>query len=206
MRVLMISDYADPTAKVGTKRFGGISVYIKNLSHHLSKNGVKVDVFTPLQGQTGKQVLEVNSNLRFIRIPTGPQNTFKQEVLDFINDEKTQYDIIHSNYWFAGIATIEISKELKLPQVHIFHSNGKIRLGFLKEAGLDKTDPIIKTRINSETQIAKLVKNIIAASSIEKSTLFKTYGIQKNNIDIIPIGVDTKIFKHISQKTARNKL
>lgn len=206
MNVLMISDYADPTAKVGSKRFGGISVYIKNLSTHLAKNGIQVDIFTPQQGESDKQVHKVNPNLRYITIPAGPGNSFKQEILNYIYFNNLSYDVIHSNYWFAGVTAIDLAKKLKLPQVHIFHSNGKIRLEFLKEAGLDKTDSIIKTRINAETQIARTIKNIIAASPIEKSTLKNTYGIEKKNIEIIPIGVDTDIFKPMNQKTARRAL
>ena len=50
LHVATISVHACPLAPPGAWETGGMNVYIRELSRHLSDHGVEVDVFTRLQG------------------------------------------------------------------------------------------------------------------------------------------------------------
>ncbi|MEX2028451.1 MAG: glycosyltransferase, partial [Candidatus Curtissbacteria bacterium] len=127
-------------------------------------------------------------------------------IIKFIKKEKIHYNLLHSNYWFSGLVSVGISQRLNIPQVHIFHSTGKIRLKILKELGRADIDPVIEKRIQTEEILANQINNFIASSPIEKHLLNKTFSIPTEKIEFIPIGVDTKLFRPIEEQEAKKIL
>ena len=57
LRIATISVHACPLAPLGAWETGGMNVYIRELSRHLSEQGVEVDVFTRLQGPEVEMVV-----------------------------------------------------------------------------------------------------------------------------------------------------
>ena len=219
MRILIISDHSDPLAKIGSKESGGQNVFIYYLAKHLAKQGVKVDVFTRWDQRNKRKIVNVSPNFRVIRIKAGPKaylerdkflhvlDEFIKNILTFVINEPEPYDIIHSNYWFSGLAGLEIAKKLNLPQIHVYHSIGEVRFNILKKFKLQKRDYYyFQKRIESEKLIAEKCTGIIATSPSEKHLLLKLYKPDPKKIPVITIGVDRKVFYPISQLRARKIL
>ncbi len=206
MKILFITDRCDPLGDVGSLKLGGINIYSLNLPYYLSKLGIAIDVFTPAYHPSQKNIYQVNKNLRYIRIIEGPTPNFKENILKFIRKHNLKYDLIHSNFWFAGQAAIGIASVLGIPQLHIYHTHGKLREKILKEFALEKKEPLLKTRIYTEDLLAHKADTIIATSNIEAKLLRKNYSVSNHKIKIIPIGVDTSLFKPVNSKLARKSL
>src|SRR5688572_5237410 len=144
MRVLMISDHADPLAKIGTKETGGQNVYVMNIASLLAKHGIFVDVYTRWDRATKQEVVQVQPGFRVIRVKAGPKSymprdDFLRVIDEFIKRVKTRverehlkYDAIFSHYWFSGIIGLELSRVYGLPQTHVYHSIGQMRFETLK--------------------------------------------------------------------------
>lgn len=207
MRILVISDHADPLVKPGSKEAGGQNIYIFYLSKFLSAAGVKVDVFTRLDSRNKRPIVRVDKNFRVIRIQAGPKayiprdsfylhlDKFTSNILKFVKQSRLKYDIIHTNYWFSGLCGLVIAKQLGRSQIHVFHSIGKIRFQTLKKYKVQRSDyALFRKRLAAEQKIARNVAGIIATSPTEKNSIRKIFKIDTRKITVIPIGVDRKIF------------
>jgi len=218
MRILLISDHADPLVEIGSKEAGGQNIYVFYLAKFLSKLGAEIDIYTRWDRRNKKEVVNLNGRVRVIRIKAGPKkhiprddflkiiNQFTNSILKKLDREKLVYDIIHSNYWFSGIAGLTISQKTGWPLVHTFHSIGQIRQRTLSKYKQINSDQIFKDRLKWEKTIAKRTRAIIATSPIEKTIIKKLFQIPASKIKFIPIGIDTNIFKPVKLKTARQKL
>ena len=219
MRILVISDHSDPLAKIGSKEAGGQNVYIYYLAKHLAKKGVKVDVFTRWDQRNKRQIVNVTPGFRVIRIKAGPKSflardkflhvldEFTENILKFAAAQAEGYDLIHSNYWFSGLAGLRLAHDLNLPQIHVYHSIGEVRFKALQKFKLQKKDfYYFQRRVESEKLIAQAVNGIIATSPSEKHTLIKLFQVDPKKIPVITIGVDRKVFYPNHQAYARKKL
>src|SRR6266571_4532017 len=79
LRIATISVHACPLAPPGAWETGGMNVYIRELSRHLSDHGVEVDVFTRLQGPEVQMVSPFAEHARVIHIPAGPARYMPKE-------------------------------------------------------------------------------------------------------------------------------
>ena len=129
---------------------------------------------------------------------------FTDNVLKRIRKEKIDYDIIHTNYWFSGLIGLKISRIIKKPLIHIYHSIGQVRFESLKNYKLQEiNNEFFKQRIILEKEIAQKADRIIATSPVEKEIIKNLFGIREEKIKVITIGVDTKIFRPIKTERAR---
>lgn len=219
MRILLISDHADPLTEIGSKESGGQNIYVFYLAKFLSKIGVFIDVYTRWDRSNKKEVVGHNSHLRIIRVKAGPKkylprdnflglvDEFAENILKRIDEEKIRYDIIHTNYWFSGIIGMKLKKVLKIPMVHVYHSIGKIRFNALKKFKLQEKESVFfQKRIKWEKKIAETADRIITTSPIEKEVIKKIFKIDKDKIELITIGIDDKIFRPIDTKKAKRRL
>lgn len=219
MRVLLISDHADPLVEIGSKEAGGQNIYVFYLAKFLCKLGLSVDVYTRWDRKNKKEIINLNNNLRVIRVKAGPKkyipkdnflklvDEFAENVLKRISKEKIQYDLIHTNYWYSGIIGLKIAQVIKKPLVHVYHSIGKIRFETLKKFKPQGSDnEFFKRRMLAEKEIAWKADKVIATSPVEKRIIKNLFGIDEEKIINITIGIDTKIFKSIKKKKARRLL
>ena len=74
MRIAMLSYHTCPLATLGGKDTGGMNVYVRELTRHLGRAGVHVDVFTRSQDEHVPHVLhDLGYGNRVVHIPAGPE-------------------------------------------------------------------------------------------------------------------------------------
>lgn len=216
MRILLISDHADPLVEIGSKEAGGQNIYVYYLARFLSQLRVSVDIFTRWDTKNKKEIVRINNFVRVIRIKAGPKqymprdnffsvvDEFAKNIISRIEREKKHYDIIHTNYWFSGIIGLKIAQIIKKPLVHVYHSIGQVRFESLSKLKLQRDEnELFAKRMEIEKQIAEKASGIIATSPIEKEIIKNTFKIKESKINVITIGVDTEIFKQIKMNKAR---
>ncbi len=220
MRILLISDHADPLVEVGSREAGGQNIYVLYLAKHLAQLGIQVDIFTRWDRRNKKEVVQINNNIRVIRVKAGPRHyipkdeflnlvdEFSENILKRIEKERLEYDVIHSNYWFSGLIALKVSEVLKIPIISVYHSLGKVRFDTFKsfnEVEENEYD-FFEKRMKAEKEIAKKSEAVISTSPIEKNIVKKIFNITGKKIKMIPVGVDTKIFRPLKKIRARKIL
>ena len=74
LNVAMLSYHTCPLETLGGKDTGGMNVYVRELTHHLGKMGVHVDVFTRSQNEHVPHVLhDLGYGNRVVHVPSGPE-------------------------------------------------------------------------------------------------------------------------------------
>ena len=136
MNILQLAFHTSPFSIVGKNDGGGMSVYVQQISKHLSENnsvtvvtGEKADSFT-------------DKNLKFISLDIfEPElnvedkeiylQEFKNKLVDSL--DLNSYDVIHAHYLLSGLVAKEISNELNIPFIFTSHSLGIFLDGYNKE-------------------------------------------------------------------------
>ena len=185
MNILQLAFHTSPFSVVGKNDGGGMSVYVQQISKHLSENnsvtvvtGEKADSFT-------------DKNLKFISLDIfEPElnvedkeiylQEFKNKLEEFL--DLNSFDVIHAHYWLSGLVARQISNELNIPFIFTSHSLGIFLDGYNKE------------RVDCE-KIVMTSTNLVTASSVFETMLIAdTYKIDENKIEKITPGVDREIF------------
>lgn len=215
----MISDHADPLAKIGTKDAGGQNVYVMNVAALLAKLGVTVDVYTRWDRASKQEVVTVQPGFRVIRVKAGPKGymprddflqvtgEFTRRITQRIEREVLNYDVIFTHYWFSGVIGLAIAKAYGLPLTHVYHSIGHMRLEALKHLSpQDDQAAFFKTRDDWERRIAREATTIISTSPNERDDIVRLFGISADKIEVIPVGVDTAAFRPYHMRSVRKRL
>ncbi len=219
MRILMISDHADPLAQIGTKETGGQNIYVMNIASLLAKLGMTVDVYTRWDRATKQEVVEVQPGFRVIRVKAGPKSymprdeflsvtdEFIHRIKQRIGREKLEYDVIVSHYWYSGVIGLSLAQAYGLPQTHIYHSIGQMRFATLKKFEPQDADYLFyKMRDDWERRIAQESTSIISTSPFERDDIVRLFEVSPEKIMVIPVGVDTTLFRPYRQKNLRKRL
>jgi D-inositol-3-phosphate glycosyltransferase len=219
LRILLISDHADPLAKIGAKESGGQNIYVMNVATLLARRGHQVDVYTRWDARSKKEVVQVRGGLRVIRVAAGPRaymprdqflnitDDFAERIKERIAREELQYDVIFTHYWFSGIIGLQLAKEFRLPLSHVYHSIGRIKYEAMKDINPEELDSqLFELRCQWEKRIAVEATSIITTSPVEEQDIVRLFGIPHEKIACITIGVDTQLFKPRSQRWCRQKL
>ena len=185
MNILQLAFHTSPFSVVGKNDGGGMSVYVQQISKHLSEN----NSVTVVTGE--KAVSFTDKNLKFISLDIfEPElnvedkeiylQEFKNKLVDSL--DLNSFDVIHAHYWLSGLVAKEISNELNIPFIFTSHSLGIFLDGYNKE------------RVDCE-KIVMTSTNLVTASSVFETMLIAdTYKIDENKIKKITPGVDRKIF------------
>lgn len=219
MRILMISDHADPLAKIGSLEAGGQNIYVMNLASLLAKLGLEIDVYTRWDQTSKQEVVHPQPRLRVIRVKAGPKSymprdSFLEVIDEFtaniekrITKEKLRYHAIFSHYWFSGLIGLRLAATFDLPQTHVYHSIGRMRFETFKNFKPNEVnDSFFKVRDEAERRIAEKATSIISTSPVERDAIVAFFGIPASKIAVIPIGVDTSLFRPYHKKIVRRRL
>jgi D-inositol-3-phosphate glycosyltransferase len=212
LNIAMISYHTCPLATLGGKDTGGMNVYVQELTRHLGKAGVHVDVFTRSQDEHVPQVLhDLGYGNRVVHIPAGPEIPMpKQELAEYLPkfvegvrhfaaEKNIQYDLIHSHYWMSGVAARELKVHWGVPVIHMFHTLGMMKNRIARSPAEMEGE----YRITGEQQVLQTADRIVAATPAEKTQLEFLYHADPRQITIIPPGVDTSHFYPIPEEEAK---
>ena len=185
MNILQLSFHASPFSEIGKNDGGGMSVYVQQISKHLSEKH-NVTVVTGEKAESFK-----NKNLEFISLEifepelnVEDKEIHLQEFKNKLEEslDLKSFDVIHAHYWLSGLVAKEISSELNIPFVFTSHSLGIFLDGYNKE------------RVDCE-KIVMTASNLVTASSVFETMLITdTYKVDENKVKKVTPGVDRKIF------------
>lgn len=208
--IMMISVHGDPAADIGSEEQGGQPIYIKNISRLLAKD-YNIDIFTRKKNPEEKEIVSLFDNVNTVRIKAGPRefvpkkaiylhiNEFFMETIRWIKENKKQYSLVHSHYWYSGSVALKLKDALEIPMVHNCHSLGRVKYDILKK----EKPPYADMRLLEEELILKRSNAIIASSPQEVKNILDLYKVSGENIELIRAGVDKNLFKPISYNRAK---
>src|SRR5213080_1655176 len=210
-RVAMLSVHTSPLAQPGAGDGGGMNVYVRSLASNLARAGVACDVLTRADHAEQPPVAEVEPGFRVVHLAAGPiapvpksalpelVDPFVDAALDFLAAEDEPPDVLHANYWISGAVGHRLKHELDLPLVATFHTLDRVKA----EAGVGD-DP--ETRARVEGEIVRCADLMIAATDDERRQLVTLYGAQEDRIEVVPPGVDHRVFVPGDRAAARRTL
>jgi len=215
-RIAMISMHTCPLALLGGKKTGGMNVYVRDFSRELGCHGAQVDVFTRSQDDCQPMIKhDLGNGGRVIHIPAGPQrpipltevgqylDEFTENVLQFAQAEKIEYDVIHSHYWLSGLVAEQLRQTWDhAPIVHMFHTLGHMK----NQIAQSESERAPQARLDGEAHVMQIADRIIAATPAEEQQLVELYGADRDKIVIIPPGVDLARFHAIPKDTAQARV
>ena len=185
MNILQLAFHTSPFNEVGKNDGGGMSIYVQQISRHLSDNH-NVTVVTGEKAESFK-----DNNLEFISLNIFESNLNVEDKEVFLQEFKNKleesldlksFDVIHAHYWLSGLIAKEISNEFDIPFVFTSHSLGVFLDGYNKE------------RVDCE-KIVMISSDLVTASSeFENMLISDTYKVDENKIKKIIPGVDREIF------------
>lgn len=207
----VISLHTSPLAQPGTGDGGGMNVYVRELSGSLARAGIECDVFTRAAEPGLADVIDVEPRLRVHHVAAGPAapvavedlpelvDRFAAGVLKHIGaNQASRPDLLHANYWLSGLAGHQLKHELELPLVSTFHTLARVKA----EAAADHNG----CRARAEAQIIGCSDAILASSLDEAEQLEKLYGGVPERIEVVPPGVDHRLFSPGDRRAARAEL
>ena len=136
MNILQLAFHTSPFNEVGKNDGGGMSIYVQQISRHLSDNH-NVTVVTGEKAESFK-----DNNLEFISLNIFESDLNVEDKEVFLQEFKNKleesldlksFDVIHAHYWLSGLVGKEISNQLNIPLIFTSHSLGVFLDGYNKE-------------------------------------------------------------------------
>jgi len=189
-----------------------MNIYVRSLASALARAGVACDVYTRAEHPGQPPVVMVEPNFRVINVPAGPLSPVPKESLPGLVDEFTEamlgrirgcgraYEVLHANYWLSGQVAHRLKHELSLPMVATFHT-----LALVKRNGFTRAEEV-PDRVQGETDIIRCADLILASTGDEAGLLDSLYGADPDRIEVLPPGVDHRLFSPGDRAAARARL
>jgi D-inositol-3-phosphate glycosyltransferase len=209
-RVAVFSMHTSPLAQPGSGDGGGMNVYVRALASALARAGVDCDVYTRAEHRTQPTVVEVEPGFRVLHVEAGPRapvpkHELHQLVEPFVDGSLAQMmlaepvDVLHGNYWLSGAAAHKLKHLLDRPLVTTFHTLARVKA----DAGIDD-DAEHRTRV--EHEVVACADLMLASTADERAQLANLYDADADRIEIVPPGVDHRVFFPGDQEAARRRL
>ncbi len=210
----MLSVHTCPLAALGGKETGGMNVYVREVSRELGRMGIEVDVFTRSQNPRIDRVVPFAPGVRVVHLRAGPEAPMPREDVYRHLDEFVEmldrwrvvdggeYQLLHGHYWLSGVAGLRLGSRWGVPLAQMFHTLGQMKNSVARTAG--ELEP--ELRIAAETRIVAAADRVIAANAVERDHLACCYGARREEVAVIPCGVDTDLFRPIDSGSAKAEL
>ena len=208
-RLAVLSFHTSPLAQPGTGDGGGMNVYVRELSGALARAGVDCDVYTRTWRPGLPPVVDVEPGFRVHHVPAGPERPSPSTTSSSLcptsptacagsSCEDGLPDLIHANYWLSGLSGHVLKHELELPLVSTFHTLARVK------AESDADHDGIRAR--AEAEVIGCSDAILALSEDEAVQLERLYHAVPERVEIVPPGVDHRLFSPGDKAKARAEL
>ena len=214
-RLAAISLHTSPLAQPGTGDAGGMNVYVAQTATTLAARGIEVEIFTRATSSDSPPVQEMVPGVLVRHIVAGPfegldKDELPGQLCSFANgvmraearQAQGYYDLLHSHYWLSGQVGYLAKDRWGVPLVHSAHTLAKVK----NAAMADSDTPEPRGRLIGEEQVVAEADRLIANTATEARELVELYGADPDRIDVVPPGVDTKLFRPGSKAAARAAL
>ncbi len=205
-RVAMVSYHTSPLALPGRGDSGGMNVYVRELALRLGATGLACDVFTRRSDPDEACITRLGPGARCVAVPAGPPRPLSKDGLEahvgeFATGlaacvEEGAYDAVHSHYWLSARAALDVAGAGGPPVVHTAHTLALTRA--LPDGG--------GARLEAEIAAAREAAVLVAHTAHEAEILARRYGADPERVEIIPPGVDHRMFFPRPQIEARAEL
>ncbi|WP_394939385.1 glycosyltransferase [Psychromicrobium sp. YIM B11713] len=221
--VTMFSLHTSPLEQPGSGDAGGMNVYIRQLALGLADLGVSVEIVTIGDSpatELAPGVLVRHLDPRSLGLPgLGETNTAKKSHPLKISKEKLpellpklvdvlgttgpgRTELLHSHYWISGVAALPLAASWQLPLVHSMHTMAKVKDRYRLDGQVREPSE----RAAGEDRIVHTATRLTANTHYEAREIEFLYHGKAERIDVIPPGVDLKVFRPGSQAAARGEL
>ncbi len=213
-RAALLSMHTDPLAPLGGDVAGGMNVYVRELARALSRQGVRVDVFTRMSEEGAPDLIEIAPGARMARVPAGPRRDlhkgdlfpltgpFAEGIEAFAARQGARYNIVSAHYWLSGVAGALLARRWGVPLALRFHT-----LGLQKNRSLPSPNGHeSSSRIFAEGGLAQEAEALFASSAAEAEMLHGDLGAAESRIHVVPCGVDLERFASVPREAARAAL
>lgn len=206
----MLSIHSSPLGALGTRDTGGMSVYLRHVSHWLGAAGHGVDLFTCAGAPAPP--LDLWPNVRLIRIGPGalaemPKERLPDQVPEifaaleaFRSQNGLRYDLIHSHYWISAAVGALAQARWRRPHLVMFHTLGAAK----NTPGSGEHESA--RRVAEERRLAAVADRVVAPSAGEAAHLTDLYGVPREKISLVPCGVDLDLFQPRGRAAGRQRL
>lgn len=212
-RAAQISVHTSPLATLGGKDAGGMNVYVRELSAHLAKQGLPVDIFTRRTDPDTPEVREIVPGVHVVAITAGPPEPlgkndlfpllpeFAEQMALYSLRKGVRYDVLHAHYWLSGWVAESLHRYWKTPFVQMFHTTAH-----MKNAVAAAADRETDLRARTEKRLLTLADGIVAANPDERADLIWRMGVPTEKVCTIPPGVDLDLFRPYPRAAARAEI
>lgn len=207
-RLAILSMHTSPLAQPGVGDGGGMNVYVRSLGAALARAGVACDVYTRAEGRSQPRVVQLEPGLRVVHVEAGPLAPVEKEELaglteafgdamfEEIVDGEHTYDALHANYWLSGRVAHVLKHRLSLPLVATFHTLARVK------AEMEVSDEP-ELRSAAEAEIIRCSDMMLASTGDEALQLASLYNADASRIEVVPPGVDHRVFAPGDRHAAR---
>jgi len=202
-----VHGYFDPEPILGRTDTGGQVTYVLELSRHLGRLGIEVDIFTRrFEGRS--QFAPLDDSVRVVRLPCGPDKFIRKEDLfpywpefvantaAFMREQNLKYEVLHGHYWDAGFVCMNLSERLGQPFFYTAHSLGAWKK---EQMGGDPKEMEklyhFEERLHWENILFRKAIAHTVTTEDGKQIYKRLYNFETPAMEIIPPGVDTERFR-----------
>ena len=187
-----------------------MNVYVRELSCHLARLGLPVDVFTRRSDPDTPDVREMTPGVNVVTITAGPPEPIsKNELFTYLPEFAEQmalyslqagvrYDVVHAHYWLSGWVAELARRYWSTPFVQMFHTTAH-----MKNAVAAAADRETDLRLRTEKRLLTLADGIIAANPDERADLIWRMNVPTEKVCTIPPGVDLELFRPLPREDCR---
>lgn len=211
--VAMLCIHTSPLDLPGqTRDAGGMNVYIRELAQELARQHIQVDIYTRRTNEQTPQIVQLCPGVRVIHIKAGPAApihktelyqytpTFARYIEEFRHREDLHYDVVHSHYWLSGVAAMRLACYWDVPHITMFHTLGRLK----QLAAPQQPEPPL--RLEMEQRLIHHTDRIIASTIDERLQLIRHCAVTASQVEVIPCGVDLRLFVPQDRQQARQRL
>lgn len=205
-RVAMLSVHTSPLQQPGSGDAGGMNVYVDAVARRMARRGIEVDVFTRATSSEQPPRVEVEPGYAVRHVLAGPFGRVAKEDLPGLlcpfaasvlraaapETSRPAYDVVHSHYWLSGQIGLLMRERWGIPLAHSAHTLARVKNAALA-GNDDRREPV--ARELGEEQVVSAADMLVAPTDTEARQLRELYGAGRDQLAIVPPGVDVRAFR-----------